>query len=203
MAIDPFGKDVFGGQTSLGQKIGGQTAIPGGISAAAPTAAAAKPVPYKYAGQGWNDPLAQQMYQKYAFGGRISPNLVGQLAHMGDVESAGSSGGVAYHNPLDPKEWGGSIRGDDVEKMKAAYLAAGGQGTYDQLAATNPTSVGWPTDTGGNPLPKMDLSGGKVQTLYPSGAQGFQPPAPGSVQAMGGSGSMNSLSPDILKKMWR
>jgi hypothetical protein len=193
-STDPFGASIFG---SSGGSTPGTTSM--GTSTPASTSTADT---YKYKGQGWNDPLAQQMYLKYAFGGRpgaISSDTVSRLAHMGDVSGSGT-GGVSYHNPMDPKEWGGSVRGQDVENMKAAYLAAGGQGTYDQLAATDPKSVGWPTDAAGNPLPKMGSTG---QTLYPSGSQGFQPPASGSAQAMGGSGSTNSLSPEILKKMWR
>jgi hypothetical protein len=137
------------------------------------------------------------MYLKYAFGGRpgaISQNTVSRLAHMGDISRSGT-GGVSYHNPMDPKEWGGSVRGSDVDKMKEAYLAAGGQGTYDQLAATNPKAVGWPTDAAGNPLPKMDMATGKTLAANPqTGAW-----APGG----GGSGSSFSLNPAVLQKMWR
>ena len=198
MAIgtDPFGSNVFGGLGSLAKQ------VPGATSLAQPTAAAAaKPAPYKYAGQGWNDPLAQQMYLKYAFGGRpgaISSDTVSRLAHMGDVSGSGT-GGVAYHNPMDPKEWGGSVRGADVDAMKAAYLAAGGQGTYDQLAATSPKSVGWPTDASGNPLPRAGGSGPE----YPQAAGGWSTTMTSGGLPAGGSGSSFSLSPEVLRKMWR
>lgn len=170
----------------------GSSTVPGGVSAATPTTTAAKAPAYKYAGQGWNDPLAQQMYQKYAFGGSLSPNIIGQLSGPSQQAYVGSGG---YHNPMDPKEWGGSVRGDEVDQMKAAYLAAGGQGTYDQLAATNPKSVGWPTDAAGNPLGRMNPTTGATE--MPNAATGVW--APGT----GGSGSSNTLSSDILSKMWR
>jgi|SRR5580765_3542091 hypothetical protein len=181
-STDPFGKSVFGGQTS----------IPGGTSAATGSAAPAKAAPYKYTGQGWNDPLAQEVYQKYAFGGSLSPEFVQKSAADSNAY-IGHAGG--YHSPMDPKEWGGSQRGDQVNKMINEYRTRGGQGLYDQQAATNPGAVGWPTDVSGNPLPKYSSDMTKV--LQPNAATGQW--APGT----GGSGSTNTLSPDVLKKMWR
>jgi hypothetical protein len=181
MATDPFGTNMFGGATS----------IPGGTSAATAATPAASTA-YKYLGQGWNDPLAQQMYQKYAFGGKLSPGAISRLSGPATQAYVGSGN---YHNPMDPKEWGGSVRGAEVDAMKAAYLAAGGQGTYDQLAATNPKAVGWPTDAAGNPLGRMNPTTGATE--MPNAATGAW--APGS----GGSGSTNTLAPEILQKMWR
>src|SRR5580765_2732903 len=145
-----------------------------GVTSPTTSAATQKAAPYKYTGQGWNDPLAQQMYQKYAFGGKLSPDAISRLSGPSTQAYVGSGG---YHNPMDPKEWGGSVRGADVDKMKAEYLAAGGQGTYDQLAATNPGAVGWPTDASGNPLPKMDMATGKP--LQPKAQTGMWGPSTG------------------------
>jgi hypothetical protein len=166
--------------------------VPGVTSPTTQPATTQQAAPYKYTGQGWNDPLAQQMYQKYAFGGKLSPNIISQLSGPATQAYVGSGG---YHNPMDPKEWGGSVRGADVDKMKAEYLAAGGQGTYDQQAATNPSAVGWPTDASGNPLPKMDMATGK--TLQPNAQTGMWGPS------TGGGGSSFALGEDVLSKMWR
>jgi len=169
-----------------------QKQIAGGVTSAATPTTAGKPASYKYAGQGWNDPLAQEVYQKYAFGGRLSPGFVQKSAADSNAY-IGHAGG--FHSPMDPKEWGGSQRGSDVNKMIDEYRARGGQGLYDQQAATNPSAVGWPTDAAGNPLPKMDMTTGKTLAANPqTGAWG-----PGGV----GSGSSFSLSPDVLSKMWR
>jgi hypothetical protein len=178
-STDLFGKNVFGGATS----------IPGGTTS---TTTAAKTNPYKYAGQGWNDPLAQQIYKEFAPVGGNAANQVSLLLRGNEAYAPGGIGaGVNYNNPLDPKTWGGSERGDVYDRMKAEYLKRGGQGTYEQQAQY-PGATNWPMDASGNPLPRMNMQTGKAESIVP----GAPPPGVGS-------GSSMSLSPDVLKKMWR
>jgi hypothetical protein len=186
-STDPFGRNVFGGQTS----------IRGGASATPPTTATAtaKAAPYKYLGQGWNDPLAQQMYQKYAFGGRLSPEFIQQKVKQ-NAPMAGPHPGLTFNDPMDPTGWGGWNQGADVDRMKAAYIAAGGQGTYEQLAATNPEAVGWKAGQG-----RINTMTGQME--YPQATGGWSSTLTSAGAPAGGSGSMNALPPDVLKKMWR
>jgi hypothetical protein len=169
-----------------------QQQVPGVTSPTTQTATTQKAAPYKYTGQGWNDPLAQEMYQKYAFGGRLSPEFV-QKGAADSNAYIGHAGG--YHSPMDPKEWGGTQRGADVNKMIEGYRAVGGQGLYDQQAATNPGAVGWPTDASGNPLPKYSSDMTKI--LQPNAQTGMWGPS------TGGGGSSFALGEDVLSKMWR
>lgn len=145
--------------------------------------------PYQYAGQaGVNDPLAQELYKKYTPGttqgqGAWRSNY-DVLSELSRGYAAQPGGGGAYIDPLSPRNWGAGA-------MKDEYLQRGGLGTYEQQAQY-PGATNWPMDASGNPLPKMNMQTGQAESIVP----GAPPPS-------GGSGSTNSLSPDILKKMWR
>ena len=157
----------------------------GGVTSMA-TPTATKTNPYQYAGKaGYKDPLAQELYQKYNPGLTTSrgPWSSGydQLMNL----SKGYEGTTTnYIDPLNPRNWGAGA-------MKDEYLQRGGLGTFEQQAAY-PGATNWPSDAAGNPLPQMNMQTGQPQSIVPGA------PAP-SV----GSGSSNSLSPDILRKMWR
>ena len=182
---DPFGYNTLASQ------------LPGSTSLPAPTTTATVPKSYEYAGQGWNDPLAHEVYKEFSnpglFESRSStPSAYDQLLNANKAYTGNTT--VNYVSPTDPKSWGGAYRGNAYDQMKEAYLARGGQGTYEQLAATDPTSVGWPTDAEGNPLPKLDTSTGKTLSADPTtGLWG---------ESTVESGSTHALAPEVLAKMW-
>jgi hypothetical protein len=151
-----------------------------------PTATAAtKTNPYPYAGKGagYQDPLAQELYKKYTPGMNTKggPEAFNTLMEL-SKGYAGTS--TNYIDPLNPGNWGAG-------PMKNEYLQRGGLGTYEQQAQY-PGATNWPMDASGNPLPRLNMQTGQAESIVPGA------PAPGA-----GSGSTNSLSPDILKKMWR
>jgi hypothetical protein len=172
-STDPFGKQMFGGQTSV---------------ATQPTAATAtKTNPYQYAGsKGYQDPLAQELYKKYNPGTTQGQGVWGsnydQLMKLSQGYDAAGSGN--YIDPLNPRNWGAGA-------MKDEYMQRGGLGTYEQQAQY-PGATNWPMDAQGNPLPRLNMQTGQAESIVPGA------PAPSA-----GSGSTNSLSPDILQKMWR
>lgn len=173
---DPFGKQIFGGATS----------IPGGTASAT---AAKKTNPYQYAGAaGYKDPLAQELYQKYNPGITRSQGQWGsnwdQLMKLSQGYASQPGGGGGYIDPLNPRNWGAGA-------MKDEYLQRGGLGTYEQQAQY-PGATNWPMDASGNPLPRLNTQTGQAESIVP-----------GAPPISGGSGSTNMLSSDILKKMWR
>ena len=160
------------------------------LSTPATTTPAAKTNPYQYAGAaGYKDPLAQELYQKY------NPGITGSQGQWGSnwyqlmklsqgYANLPGGGGGNYIDPLNPRNWGAGA-------MKNEYLQRGGLGTYEQQAQY-PGATNWPMDASGNPLPRMNMQTGKAESIVP----GAPPPGVGS-------GSSVSLSPEVLKKMWR
>jgi hypothetical protein len=164
----------------------GKQTFSGGTTMATPAATTTKTNPYQYAGAaGYKDPLAQELYKKY------NPGITGSQGQWGSnwdqlmKLSQGYEGTTTnYIDPLNPRNWGAG-------GMKDEYLKRGGLGTYEQQAQY-PGATNWPMDAAGNPLPRMNMQTGKAESIVP-----------GAPPISGGSGSSNSLSPDVLKKMWR
>jgi hypothetical protein len=167
------------------------TSLAGSTSLA--PAAAAKPSGYQYLNKGWTDPLAQEIAKKYLYRPTTRTSMWNpagpndsyrRLSELSAAYHRGGASGGGYQDPLDPKNWrqSGVYTGEQADKMKQEYISRGGLGTYEQLAATNPSTIGWPTDAAGNPLPKLDTTTGKTLTA---------------------SGSSFSLAPEVLAKMWR
>lgn len=151
--------------------------------------AAKKTNPYQYAGSaGYKDPLGQELYQKYNPGITKSQGQWGsnwdQLMKLSQGYASQPGGGGNYIDPLNPRNWGAGA-------MKDEYLSRGGLGTYEQQAQY-PGATNWPMDASGNPLPRMNMQTGTAESIVP-----------GAPPVGAGSGSTNTLSPDILKKMWR
>jgi hypothetical protein len=182
-STDPFGKSMFSSSSSGGP---GMTSLP------TPTAATKKTTnPYQYAGAaGYQDPLAQELYQKYNPGITRSQGQWGsnwdQLMKLSQGYASQPGGGGNYIDPLNPRNWGAGA-------MKDEYLARGGLGTYEQQAQY-PGATNWPTDASGNPLPRMNPQTGALESPGPTGA---------TAAVSRGSGSTNALAPNILSKMWR
>lgn len=163
----------------------------GGMTSMAtqPAATQNKTNPYQYAGQaGVNDPLAQELYKKYNPGITQGQGAWGSnydvLSELSQRYAAQPGGGGGYRDPLNPRNWGAGA-------MKDEYMQRGGLGTYEQQAAY-PGATNWPSDASGNPLPRLNMQTGQKESIVP----GAPPPGVGS-------GSMNSLAPDVLSKMWR
>jgi hypothetical protein len=170
---DPF-KSAVPGATSLGTTSG---------------TSSTKTNPYQYAGsKGYQDPLAQELYQKYNPGITKSQGQWGsnwdQLTKLSESYANLPGGGGNYIDPLNPRNWGAGA-------MKDEYLQRGGLGTYEQQAQY-PGATNWPMDASGNPLPRMNPQTGTVESIVP-----------GAPPIGAGSGSSNALSADILSKMWR
>lgn len=174
-STDPFGKQTFGGATSMATQ--------------STAAAAPKTNPYQYAGsKGYQDPLAQDLYKKYNPGvtqgqGQWGSNY-DQLMKLSSMYANAPGGGGNYIDPLNPRNW-------QAGAMKDEYLQQGGLGTFEQQAQY-PGATNWPMDASGNPLPRLNMQTGQKESIVP-----------GAPPVSAGSGSSNSLSPDILKKMWR
>jgi hypothetical protein len=102
------------------------TNVPGATSLEPQPAPYTAPV-YKYAGQGWNDPLAQQAY------GNVKGDE--SLQRLRRVSPEGPTSGYHYSSPMDPTKWGVNYHGGVYDKMKAEYLRLGGTGTVEQSNA--------------------------------------------------------------------
>jgi hypothetical protein len=149
--------------------------------------AAFTPEPYEYAGQGWNDPIAQQVTKEYYAN---QPGAYERLQGM-----TGSAPGTVYNSPLSPESWGSVYRGQDFTDLGEKYKAAGGT-YYNQFdpKITEANARGLPYNTAtGESLPVMNM-----QTGIPQNALTGQPVSTGPA-----SGSYHGVSPDILSRMWR
>jgi|SRR5580765_652775 len=156
--------------------------------------AAKKTNPYQYAGKaGYKDPLAQELYQKYNPRSTISrgPWSSG-FDQLMNLSKSYENTTTNYIDPLNPRNWGAGA-------MKDEYLQRGGLGTYEQQAQY-PGATNWPTDASGNPLPRLNLQTGAQEYPQATGGWGTTTPTGGIA---GGTGSTNSLSSDVLSKMWR
>src|SRR5258705_5212744 len=84
----------------------------GATLAAQPTAVT--PQPYEYAGQGWNDPVAQSVMKDYFSGPQwntgSAPGMYEQ--NMNIAQAYNDNPGV-LHSPLDPASWGTTFRGQE------------------------------------------------------------------------------------------
>jgi hypothetical protein len=176
----PTAKPKPAGTTSLGDAPAG---TPGGSS----STALPQTTPYEYAGQGWNDPVAQQVMQNYyASTPGYSAGTYDQLRGMAE---AGSTPGVQYNTPLDPSTWGTVYKGPDYDRLAQEYKAAGGTYYGSQTPAQQAGAPYYAAT--GEPAPVMNMATGMAEN-------------PLTKQPMsGGSGSSHTLSPDILSKMWR
>lgn len=157
------------------------------LDATAPTAYAGT-TPYEYGGQGWNDPVAQQVTQNYfASTPGYSADTYNQLKGMAE---AGSTPGVQYNTPLDPSTWGTVYRGPDYDKLAQDYTAAGGT-YYNQFTPAQQAGVPYYAATG-EAAPVMNMQTGVAEN-----------PLTGQPMNTTGTGSFHTLQPDVMNRMWR
>jgi hypothetical protein len=93
---------------------------------------------YKYAGHGWDDPLAQEVYQKYS-PGVTQPGPGGGPSAWDQLMSSANAYGQGqprtnFFTPVDPYQWNTHYFGEPYSKMAAEYEARGGMGTYGKVA---------------------------------------------------------------------
>ena len=171
------------------------------------TPAATGPPKYQYLNKGYADPLAQEIAKKYMHDPNVRTSMWNpagpddEYRQLSALSQAYNRNGLdsSYQDPLNPTNWraSGVYTQDQADKMKAEYVNRGGLGTYEQLAFTNPKDVGAPYNaTTGGPVGTDTWEGIQAKLGYKGAVAPTTAPA-------GGTGSSNSLSPDVLKKMWR
>lgn len=172
----------------------------GGTSlGAAPTTALSQTTPYEYGGQGWNDPVAQSVMKDYfstpQWDTGSGPGMYEQ--NMNIAQAYNETPGV-LHTPLDPASWGTTYKGQDYADITDKYKAAGGT-YFDQFTPAQQAGVPYYAATG-EPAPVMNMQTGVAETpvLNSTGLVTGQTPA-----QVRGSGSLHTLAPEVISKMWR
>jgi hypothetical protein len=152
------------------------------------------PQPYEYAGQGWNDPVAQDVMKEYWSKPGYEP-LYEQ--NMNIAQTYNDTPGV-LHSPLDPASWGTTYRGQDYADIGEKYKQAGGT-YFDQFSPAQQAGVPYYAATG-QPAPVMNMQTGVAETpnFDALGKITGQTPATAAT-----SGSYHVLPPDVINKMWR
>jgi hypothetical protein len=192
------------------------TAMPGTTSLAEQPAA---PAGYEYLGRGSEDPIAQRVVKQFG-GGEVGSSPYGEWAATAPrvpgkrpgfdwlpIERSSSGPYIS----VDPSTWGTRNSGSLYEDMKRAYVEQGGMGTYEQLAVTNPAAVGRPYVTAtGKPAPVFNAQTGMSETPTLEGIQwGWNPQltpeqtAAKRQAAVAAQGSLHTLAPEVINKMWR
>lgn len=169
------------------------------LAPGAPTAQS-QTAPYEYAGQGWNDPVAQSVMKDYFSGPQwntgSAPGMYEQ--NMNIAQTYNDTPGV-LHSSLDPASWGTTFRGQDYTDIAEKYKQAGGT-YFNQFTPAQQAGVPYYAATG-EPAPIMNMQTGVAETPT-FGAMGQ---VTGQTPAMniGGSGSYHAVDPAIISRMWR
>src|SRR5258708_4166405 len=172
----------------------GMTSIP-----EAPPTALSQTTPYEYGGQGWNDPVAQSVMKDYFSTAKwdtgSAPGMYDQSMNI--AQAYNDKPGV-LHSPLDPASWGTTYRGQEYTDIADKYKAAGGT-YFNQFTPAQQAGVPYYAATG-QPAPVMNMQRGVAETptVSPTGKVRGQTPTP-----VGGTGSYNTLAPDVVNRMWR
>lgn len=170
-----------------------QSAEVPGATSLTPTAptALSQTTPYEYANTPWNDPVAQSTMKSWyenpahGFTQESQWNPGGGTGFyersLANAKAYDTTPGV-YHSEIDPARF--------TPEQKEAYIAGGGT-YYGSQTPAQAAGVPYFAATG-EPAPVMNMATGVAEN--PLTKQPMQ---------VGGTGSFNTLAPDVINRMWR
>lgn len=190
----------MGAGSAVGEPTPAATPTEGATSVAAtPPTALSQTTPYEYAGHGSQDPIARQVMKDYwstPMWGGPGGTTYDTNAYLADAYD--KAAGANFNSPLNPSTWGTVFKGQDYADIAEKYKAAGGT-YFDQFTPAQQAGVPYNAATGeATPVMNMQTGVPETPTFGPTGKVTGQTPTP-----VGGTGSYNTLGPDVINKMWR